>query len=426
MSSAATVDLSTADGRSIPISGSSTVTGLGTEVAGIEYILTTLGTQTWKHSSALSLPGAADITTGSGDYMLAQSKGSGNWVIPWFTKASVGSTPPFTDSVALVKSATSATNTLRLSASALTAARVVTFPDADLSIPAVTTKGDMIAASASGVLSRVAAGSAGTIPMTRAASTPGVAFVAALNKAIYGLTYANGTDATNDIDIAAGGCMDSTGAYWITLSAITKQLDASWAVGTNAGGLDTGSIGNSDYYIWAIARSDTGVTDVLFSLSSTAPTMPANYDFKRLIGWFKRVGATIVSFKTYELSGGGLELLWSSPTLDIDLAATLTTSRRTDAVKVPLNLSTVALLNVSINDGSAGSLVYLYCPDLTDVAPSSTVAPLATSSNGSNNVPWAIQRIRTSSAGLIAARASVATIDNYRVSTLGFEWARRD
>src|SRR3990167_3675548 len=55
-----------------------------------------------------------------------------------------------------------------------------------------------------------------------------------LNKTIYGLTYANnGADATNDLDIATGGAMDAIGAYWMTLaSALTKQSDVAWAVGT--------------------------------------------------------------------------------------------------------------------------------------------------------------------------------------------------
>jgi hypothetical protein len=61
--------------------------------------------------------------------------------------------------------------------------------------------------------------------------------------AISGLTYSNnGSDATNDIDIAAGRAMDATGAHIMVLAAtLTKRLDAAWSVGTNQGGLDTGS-----------------------------------------------------------------------------------------------------------------------------------------------------------------------------------------
>jgi len=246
-----------------------------------------------------------------------------------------------------------------------------------------------------------------------------------------GLIQANNAiDSINDLNISAGACRDTTDVHNITLSAITKQSDVNWAVGTNAGGLDTGAVGNNDYYIWAIKRSDTGVSDVLFSLSSASPTMPTSYDFRRLIGWFKRVGGTIVTFTTYETEGGGVELLWTTPTLDVNLAATLTTARRTDAVKVPLGFSTIAHLNVAFNDAAGGSFIIVYCPDQSDAAPSVTVAPIYNVGTGDGTVANASTggqyHIRTSSAGLIAARGSIATMDLYIVSTQGFRWARRN
>lgn len=254
---------------------------------------------------------------------------------------------------------------------------------------------------------------------------------AAMGYHIQGLTYSNNSgDATNDIDIAIGMATSNDAAQanrrTMTLAtAITKQSDVNWVVGTNQGGLDTGAVGNSDYYIWLIMRSDTGVVDVLFSLSSTAPTMPTSYDYRRLIGWFKRVGGTIVAFDTYETSGGGLELLWDSPTLDINLANTLTTSRRTDAVKVPLNFTTVALLNV-VGTDTGGVILWVYCPDQADQAPSLTVAPLCTLVTNAAGDAIANISVRTSAAGLIAARANTATFNLYAVSTLGFRWARRN
>lgn len=322
------------------------------------------------------------------------------------------------------------TKKLAFQVSAITPAttRVWTVPDAPLTFPAIAAAGDLVIGSAANVQSVLTVGAAGTIPMSRAAASLKLAYVAALNKAIYGLTYANnGADATNDLDIAAGGCMDATGAYWITVAALTKQSDVAWAVGTAAGGLDTGAVGNSDYYIWAIVRSDTGVTDILFSLSSTAPTMPANYDFKRLIGWFKRVGGTIVAFTTYETEGGGLDFLWSSPTLDINLTNTLTTARRTDAVKVPVNFSVIASLNVVLADAGGVGTSYIYCPDQTDLAPSPTATPLFSNKVHNTNLTpnGAPMFVRTSATGTIAARSEI-TIDAYRVVTLGFTWARRN
>lgn len=292
-------------------------------------------------------------------------------------------------------------------------------------------KGDMIAASAADTWAKLSVGANGTIAMARSAATLGLAYVAAFNKAIYGLTYDVGTDTTNDININTGGAMDATGAYWMTLAtALGKQSDVAWAVGgttgTPLGWLDTGAVGNSDYYIWLIARSDTGVVDSLCSLSSTAPTMPSNYDFKRLIGWFKRVGGTIVAFKTYETWGGGIEMTWDVPTLDINLANTLTTSRRTDAVKVPLNFSTIAHINVSIFDATTAAIVNICCPDQTDAAPSGSSAPLGNIVSQISLTSVSALKIRTSAAGLIAARSTLATVDLYAASTFGFEWARRN
>ncbi|MCZ7502041.1 hypothetical protein [Agrobacterium sp. ST15.13.015] len=122
---------------------------------------------------------------------------------------------------------------------------------------------------------------------------------AALKGHIYGLTLSNSvSDPVNDIDIAAGeaASTETNPVLMILASSLTKRLDAAWAVGTGNGGLDTGSIGNNTYHIWLIQRSDTGVVDALFSLSATAPTMPANYDRKRRIGSIIRSGGTILGF----------------------------------------------------------------------------------------------------------------------------------
>jgi hypothetical protein len=300
-----------------------------------------------------------------------------------------------------------------------------------LGFPAVAAAGDLAVGSAAGVLSSLPVGAAGTIPMVRTASTVKLAYVPALAWVINSLTYSPGTDAVNDWNIAVGGAMDATGAYWMTSSVVRgKQVDVTWAVGGTTGapvgGLDTGAVGNNDYHIWMIARSDTGVVDFLFSLSPTAPAMPANYDFKRLMGWFTRVAGTNVACHTYETAGGGLDLQWDTPTLDINLANTLTSTRRTDVVKVPKTFSVIAHLNVVIQDATVNFSVWITCPDQTDVAPSATVAPLSNIVNQSAVTASAQMRIRTSATGTIAARSDTAAVDLYAVSTMGFTWARRN
>jgi hypothetical protein len=56
-----------------------------------------------------------------------------------------------------------------------------------------------------------------------------------------GLEISNsGGDADHDLDIAAGNCVDTTKGIKLTLgAALTKQIDDAWAVGDDAGGIDT-------------------------------------------------------------------------------------------------------------------------------------------------------------------------------------------
>ena len=131
---------------------------------------------------------------------------------------------------------------------------------------------------------------------------------AALKGHLYGLTLTNNaSDAANDIDIAAGeaASTDTDSVLMVLASALTKRLDAAWAVGSGNGGLDTGSVGNNIYYVWLIQRSDTGVVDALFSLSKTSPTMPTNYDRKALIGSFARVSAANNVPRSYSQKDAG-------------------------------------------------------------------------------------------------------------------------
>lgn len=183
----------------------------------------------------------------------------------------------------------------------------------------------------------------------------------------------NGADATNDIDIAVGACRDSTNASDITLeSALTKRLDAAWAVGTNAGGLDTGTIANTTYHVWAIKRSDTGVVDVLFSVSATAPTMPANYDYKRRIGSIMRESAAIVAFNQV-----GDEFYRKSPLLDVSASGS-GAAAVTRTLGVPVGLRVKAVVNVGLYSGTSGrDSVYLSDLSNTDLAATDPNAAMA-------------------------------------------------
>lgn len=107
----------------------------------------------------------------------------------------------------------------------------------------------------------------------------------------------NATDAANDLDIGAGYAVTTSGTLINLASTITKRIDAVWAAGTNQGGLDTGTVADNTYYVWAIRKTSDGSIDVLFSLSNSSPSMPSGYSEKVRIGTILRKGGTILSFK---------------------------------------------------------------------------------------------------------------------------------
>jgi hypothetical protein len=97
----------------------------------------------------------------------------------------------------------------------------------------------------------------------------------------------NATDAEHDLDIGAARIWvsDGTDERLVDFTAQVKRIDASWAAGTNQGGLDTGTVANSTwYYVWAIYNPTTDAAGYLLSASPTSPTMPSGYDYKVRIG----------------------------------------------------------------------------------------------------------------------------------------------
>jgi hypothetical protein len=231
---------------------------------------------------------------------------------------------------------------------------------------------------------------------------------------IFGLILSNnGTDANNDIDVAEGEARSDDNTTDLALaSAITKRLDAGWAVGTNQGGLDTGSeAANTWYYVWLIKRTDTDVVDVLFSASATSPTMPANYTKKRRIGAIRNNASSNILAFTQNANDPEL-FLFTTPVADIAVINLGTTST-SFTLTVPPSMTAllrVTLLNVNNNAGG----VLLRPLTETDAAPSPSTGLLSLHRgfDGSNDVPSSGHfEIQVNASSQIAARASAVNSD---------------
>lgn len=75
-----TVNLATATGNCLKITGNTTITSFGTVTAGAVFKLTFTGTPVITYNAtSLIIPTSANITAAAGDTMIIQSLGSGNW-----------------------------------------------------------------------------------------------------------------------------------------------------------------------------------------------------------------------------------------------------------------------------------------------------------------------------------------------------------
>ncbi|UFS83216.1 hypothetical protein LPB79_13260 [Rhizobium sp. T136] len=231
---------------------------------------------------------------------------------------------------------------------------------------------------------------------------------AALFGHLYGLTLSNNaTDATNDIDIAAGeaASTEASPVLMVLASALTKRLDAAWAVGSGNGGLDTGSIANTTYHVWLIQRSDTGVVDALFSASATAPTMPTNYDRKRRIGSIIRKSAAIIAF-----SQRGDQFLFSTVQEDISQANPGVVAL-TPTLTVPSGIVVEAMLHTRAINAANLVTFSVYFSSLSQTSESVAASKIhLIAQAGSNYARETVQdvSIRTDTSSRIRAIASAS------------------
>lgn len=182
------------------------------------------------------------------------------------------------------------------------------------------------------------------------------------------------TASSSTFTVAAGVAADSTNAVLMTLSSSLAKTTAAWSVGAAAGALDTGTIAaNTWYTVYEIYRSDTGVVDILISLSASAPTMPTNYTNKRRIGSIE----TDVSSNWRLFLQTGDDFYWLSPYADFVSAGSTTASLLT--VSVAPGVKVKGYFSIAVDGGAVGAQnVYLSDPALTDLAPSYTASPGAT------------------------------------------------
>jgi len=202
---------------------------------------------------------------------------------------------------------------------------------------------------------------------------------------IDGLTMTNAADADHDITVAAGVATDSTNVITLVRSsALTKQIDATWASGNNAGGLAaTLTVANTTWY-HVFVVTVAGSVDVMFDTSITCATGVANNavtSFRRIGSVLTNGSANIIAFKQQ-----GDYFYW-----DVPVQNASTNNPGTSAVSVttttPLGVSCLAMLSFAtfFTGGSIGAAVLAILitdSTQTDTVPTATVNTLRVFMNG--------------------------------------------
>lgn len=168
--------------------------------------------------------------------------------------------------------------------------------------------------------------------------------------AINGCSIAN--NSTTAIDFAAGIAADSSNAlYLINASTLTKILGTAWAVGTNEGGLFSGSVADGTYHCFIIMRPDTGVVDAGFSTSVTASDRPAAYTYYRRVGSIIRSSGSILAFVQ-----DGNNFYWNTSSPPSEYSALGTRAKAALTLTVPMGIRVQAVLQAGYQ--ASGSQVF--------------------------------------------------------------------
>jgi len=236
----------------------------------------------------------------------------------------------------------------------------------------------------------------------------------------------NATDANNDIDFSAGNFQFSDGTGIASLSALTKRLDATWAAGTNQGGLDTGAVANDTaYYLFAIYNPTSGISDALFSTSSTSPTMPSGYTKKKKIAALMTNGSAQIRNGTWTFNpSGSYQFDYKTQLTQFNDSST-GTSAVLKTITAPANTFAQGIISL-FDDSVSGSapILLITSPSETDTVPTSLINTLdmvAISATGENNFEQTFIIKKLNSSSQLRYRVTVSAAD-ISVKFINYGW----
>lgn len=253
----------------------------------------------------------------------------------------------------------------------------------------------------------------------------------------------NATDVNNDLDFNAGSAMAANDAVLLTLSKLmTKRCDATWAVGSNAGGF----VAYSSYTSKTASRSyvemiisNGSITDCCmidatsfesdtFMLSSAGLTAlatatgwtEADILYRPIFADFTDASGNIMQRVLYTLPNGSIEAVYKTMILDLDETPAGTSAANT-ALSVPRGVTA----NISVNylETSDNRALLITNTSQTDTTPSSTNNFTCRSIADYNDTDSSNMLIKTDNSRYVRRRVdytSGGATSNVKILTLGY------
>ena len=193
----------------------------------------------------------------------------------------------------------------------------------------------------------------------------------------------NATDADHDIDFGAGNFNFDDGSGQATLSALTKQFDSTFALGTNAGGMVSGESLPADgfVYVYQISNENGTITDIIGTTTTDGSTISGDsvvsansLTKKQYLGALPTDASSNIRNGNYTTFIGGYKFEFGIPVLNFQKTITSTTPTP-ENVTVPNKNNVTGFFSVYLASSTpTGSVRQLY---VTSVAQSSTILPRA-------------------------------------------------
>jgi hypothetical protein len=176
------------------------------------------------------------------------------------------------------------------------------------------------------------------------------------NRREYFPTIAHAADTDHDLTIGAA-------RIWVSDGTTERLVDFdSETIAIDGAGLDTGIVANATwYYIWSFYNPTTDDGLYLLSASTTAPTAPSGYTYKRFL--CEQIAAAVLtngSANLYQAVFDGRILKWQNSQLLVDFDSFSPATTRTALTVSAPAFTCRYLCRLAINNSSSGVVMVLY------------------------------------------------------------------